>query len=565
MEIDIRYLRGEGFVTREFVNEEWNKRTARRFGRWIRSLSGLERPFQKLIDEDTNKEFTEIQGKTLYLLNPDEVWESGQVMLKRKPIKRCPWRGFRLSPVRVFLRKREGCVWKDNEKKTFTGRVVRMLRKNDARKSISLFEKDHQGIRVQPGWLGISSPRSHMRETPSRKGWWQIYWNQKFVEQAGRIKRGLDHTKVKNTSEIIEWPAPEPMTTRVTIRYQNHEVNKEFRRRFECERIIDWAEKTWEVSPELTAITLNGVDWTPSNFLPQNCIIDFVPRFREQSEIPKEEKEDSTNEVTVFVNILDQERVWKLKKDSEWSSFKSRVDEIADDVKWSVMFNGQIWDDDSRSPTKNTKIMVNFELLGGEPPRRLNLLSTHITLKIDDRDPFPLGLIRGKEWENFKQCMDLIFKGCCWSAFLRGQLWMNDDRKPLGHDGIQIRLAKLREPVQKAVQVFVKVGTGSSQIVHLQAGREWEHFKEWMAVHHPIDRWADTVNGHVWEDDSFAPSRDQTIRVNVTGEGGGKKTKSNVWIKIGNTPKNLVELIWNIKDCWDDFRSKVVGDFGHDA
>jgi hypothetical protein len=309
---------GEEFIARVFVDDEWNKLTARRFGRWIRSFSGLERQWQKLVDADAGKEFTGIQGKTLYLLNPDEVFENGQVMLNRKPIKKMPWRFFRLGPIRPFLRKREGCIWKTGEQKTFTGRVVRMLRKSGARKSISMFEEDHQGIRVQPGWLGISSPRNHMGETPSRKGWWQIYWNQKFIAQAGRIKLGLDHTKVKNQSDIIEWPTPEPLTTRATIRYQNFDVVKEFRRGFEGERIIDWAEKTWGVSPEMTAITLNGVDWTPSNYLPQKCIIDFVPRFKEQPEVPKEIKEDEANELTVIANILDQERVWKLKKDSEW-------------------------------------------------------------------------------------------------------------------------------------------------------------------------------------------------------------------------------------------------------
>jgi hypothetical protein len=114
-----------------------------------------------------------------------------------------------------------------------------MLQKGDARESISLFEEDHQGIRAQPGWLGISSPRCHMGETPSRKGWWQIYWNRKFIEQAGRIKKGLDHTKIKNSAEIIEWPSSELLTTRVTLRYQNREAKKEFRRDFEGERIID--------------------------------------------------------------------------------------------------------------------------------------------------------------------------------------------------------------------------------------------------------------------------------------------------------------------------------------
>jgi hypothetical protein len=193
---------GEEFVTREFVKDEWNKQTARRFAKWVRSFSGLERWNQKIVDVNTNEEHTEIQGKTLILLNPDEVWESGQVMLKRKPIKKGPWKEIRTSPIRVFLRKREGCIWKDNEKKTFTGRIVLMLQKGDVRKSISLFEEDHQGIRVQPGWLGISFPRGHMGETPSRKGWWQIYWNQKFIEQAGRIKKGLDHTRIKSPAEF---------------------------------------------------------------------------------------------------------------------------------------------------------------------------------------------------------------------------------------------------------------------------------------------------------------------------------------------------------------------------
>jgi hypothetical protein len=169
---------GQQFITREFVDDEWNKLTARRFSRWVRSFSKLERPWQNLIDEDTGREFTEIRGRSLYLLNPDETFVNGQWMLKKKPSKRMPWRGFRVSPIRPFLRKREGCRHTENDvKKTFVGRVVRMLRKSDARITISLFEKDHQGIRVQPGWLGISSPRRHMGETPPRKGCWQIYWN----------------------------------------------------------------------------------------------------------------------------------------------------------------------------------------------------------------------------------------------------------------------------------------------------------------------------------------------------------------------------------------------------
>jgi hypothetical protein len=335
------------FITKAFVNDEWNKGTARRFARWVRGFSGFEMWNQRLIDMDTNVEFTEIRGKTLALLNSDEVWESGQVMLKRKPSQNGPWRGIQTSPIRVFLRK-----------------------------SISLFEEDHQGIRVQLGWLGISCPRSHMGETPSRKGWWRIYWNQKFIEQAGRIKKGLDYTKVKSPAEIVDWPVPEPFTTSVKLRYRNSEVKREFRRGFEGDRIIDWAEKTWGFTPEMNCITLNGVDWTPSNFIPQDGVIDFISRFQEQPMEAEVIEEESKSELTVFVNFLDQTRVWTLTKDFEWSSFKAKVDEVADDVKWHAVFGGAIWEDDSRTPEKNTTITVNLELPGGEPPRRIP--STHV-------------------------------------------------------------------------------------------------------------------------------------------------------------------------------------------
>jgi hypothetical protein len=79
---------GHEFVTRMFINDEWSKHTVRHFSKWVRSFSGLEREWQKLIDQGTNSEFTEIRGKSLILLNPDEVWESGQVMLKRRTRKK---------------------------------------------------------------------------------------------------------------------------------------------------------------------------------------------------------------------------------------------------------------------------------------------------------------------------------------------------------------------------------------------------------------------------------------------------------------------------------------------
>jgi hypothetical protein len=221
-----------------------------------------------------------------------------------------------------------------------------------------------------------------MGETPSRKGWWQIYWNQKFIELAGRLKSGLDYAKVKSPSDTIEWPVPEPKTTRVTIRYQNLKAVREFRRGFEGERIIDWAEKTWGVSPEVTAITMNGVDWTPSNYLPQDCIIDFVPRFRERLEELEVSQEPAANEVQVFVNIPEQEMVWRLKLDNEWNDFKARVDEIADDAKWFATFDGQIWENDSRKPDKESKIMVVFDLPGGSPKVKLPVAHVTVEFKI---------------------------------------------------------------------------------------------------------------------------------------------------------------------------------------
>jgi hypothetical protein len=355
------------------------------------------------------------------------------------------------------------------------------------------------------------------------------------------------------------------LTTRVTLRYQNREAKREFRRGFEGERIIDWAEKTWGVSPEMTAITLNGVGWTPANFIPQDCINDFVPRFQNQVEetIPEEE-EESKSEVTVFVDLLDQVRIWKLKTGFEWRSFSDRVNEIAGEHKWSASFGGQIWEDDSRTPEKNTTITIDMELPGGEPPRRLP--STHVQVRIDERDPFPLGLTRGKEWTNFRQCMDLILKKWVWTASLRGTPWIDDERKPNEGDTIQVNLWRQRTPVLQTVQVFVKIGSGSSQIAHLEIGNEWNRSVEWMTDRYPVDRWSATIDGHPWEDNSFAPTRDQTIRVNVTGEGGGKKSnKVKVWVKMGNAAKVQVPLIWDIKHCWEDFRSKITGELEHDA
>jgi hypothetical protein len=174
-------------------------------------------------------------------------------------------------------------------------------------------------------------------------------------------------------------------------------------------------------------------------------------------------------------------------------------------------------------------------------------------------------LVRNKEWENFERCMNLILKGWKWTATLRGKPWMNDDRKPCDRDEIQIILEKCG-PTLKTVQVFVKVGSDGSQIVHLHEGREWEHFNEWMKVHRPIDLWSATFDGRPLTDDSRAPAKDHTIFVNVTGHGGGKtkNAKIKIWLKIGNTPKRQVEIAKSKEDCWEDFRTKTTQEVGHD-
>jgi hypothetical protein len=381
------------------------------------------------------------------------------------------------------------------------------------------------------------------------------------MSKAGLLRVGLDPLKITRPSELVDAPEEEPPFTRVIMRYLNREIRKDFRRGFEGDRIVDWAEKSWGVRSESTAITFNGKDWTPSNFLPQDCVIDFVPRWKESSE-EAPPLEESSNETQVFVSILDQERLWKLSRGNEWNSFKSRMDEIADNTEWSASFDGQIWNDDSRIPSRNTKIMVNFNLPGGSP--KVKLPVTHITVRIQDKDPFPLTVVRNKEWVNFEKCMNLVLQGWHWKAILRGQPWENDDRKPCENDEIQILLEKCG-PKLETVQVFVRVGSGGSQIVHLHKGREWEHFKEWMAAKCPLVRWSATVNGHTWEDNSFAPSRDQTIFVHVSGLAGGKNSnKLTVRIKIGDLPTKITHLIWNVQDCWDDLRSKINGELGHE-
>jgi hypothetical protein len=128
---------GHEFVTRNFAVEDWNKSTQRRFARWVQNWSGLTRPWQCVIDQGINEEFKEIKGKELVVLHPEEDWRNGQVVLKCKPKKNCPWRGVRDRPVRIKIGERTGCIHNGDEKSGFEGRIVRSLKKSDARKGVS--------------------------------------------------------------------------------------------------------------------------------------------------------------------------------------------------------------------------------------------------------------------------------------------------------------------------------------------------------------------------------------------------------------------------------------------
>jgi hypothetical protein len=114
------------FVTPKFALDDWNKSTRRRFARWIESWSSLSRPWQRIVDIDTNEDFQAIKGKSLVLLHPDEDWHNGQVVLKYKPKKSCPWRGIRDQPVRIKIGERAGCVHNGEVKSGFVGRIVRL-------------------------------------------------------------------------------------------------------------------------------------------------------------------------------------------------------------------------------------------------------------------------------------------------------------------------------------------------------------------------------------------------------------------------------------------------------
>jgi hypothetical protein len=170
-------------------------------------------------------------------------------------------------------------------------------------------------------------------------------------------------------------------------------------------------------------------------------------------------------------------------------------------------------------------------------------------------------LSKGFEWHQFRTAITLGLKSSQWSASFEGQPWINADRKPWHNQEIFVSIM----PVQ--TQVFVSgLPNRSAVSLQLQLGREWEQFQEWMRNEYPDPnwRWSAAVNGHAWEDNSWAPTHDQTIRVNMTLGGGAKVPKIGVWIKIGNRQAEYVQIIKKRQNCWADFKRKVDGELGHE-
>jgi hypothetical protein len=111
-------------------------------------------------------------------------------------------------------------------------------------------------------------------------------------------------------------------------------------------------------------------------------------------------------------------------------------------------------------------------------------------------------------------------------------------------------------------QVFVTLPGYPSRIVHLTVGDEWHHFCNWMLMEFEERKWSAYINGKLWEGNSWAPSRDQTIRINFRTQ-GGKKDQRRVWIKFEDVEEmSRVWLPQKKKDCFAGLRNKFEEEFG---
>lgn len=172
-----------------------------------------------------------------------------------------------------------------------------------------------------------------------------------------------------------------------------------------------------------------------------------------------------------------------------------------------------------------------------------------------------MGLLKDNEWHQFKSAITLSLKSSHWSASFEDQPWFNADRNPGHNQEILVSIM----PVQ--TQVFVSgLPYRDTVVLQLQLGQEWEQFQEWMTNEFPDSarRWSAAINGKAWEDNSWVPTRDQTIRVNMSRLGGGMVPKIGVWIKIGNRQPEYVQVMKKRQNCRADFKRKVDGELGHE-
>jgi hypothetical protein len=103
----------EEFITTSFVDRVWEKTMQKMFFKLTRSFFGLEREEQRIVDQTTGETPSDIQGRTLILLAPDEVWENGCVALKKKKVMKFPLKGRRSSPICVKTGERNACIWRE--------------------------------------------------------------------------------------------------------------------------------------------------------------------------------------------------------------------------------------------------------------------------------------------------------------------------------------------------------------------------------------------------------------------------------------------------------------------
>jgi hypothetical protein len=83
----------------------------------------------------------------------------------------------------------------------------------------------------------------------------------------------------------LEWPSPPPVEefTNPIIRFKDQEAPRKVRRGFKRERILDWAEKKWNLMGPFHPAFLNGVDLGKFDTVPQKSVVDIVVQWNPES------------------------------------------------------------------------------------------------------------------------------------------------------------------------------------------------------------------------------------------------------------------------------------------